>query len=92
MKKQILFLFIIGISFPIQKQLINEAIEEGELRASLLSVESIIDRAVNSIVASYLAAVLAAGRLLLFLEQAALVTIISVFFVTLIIRSKRQQL
>lgn len=84
------FSFIIGISFPIQRQLVNEAIDNTELRASLLSVESIIDRAVNSLVASYLAVVLSSGQLLVFLEQAAFVTIISVFVVTMLIRRKRQ--
>jgi MFS family permease len=82
------FSFIIGISFPIQRQLVNGSIHNPELRASLLSVESIIDRAANSLVASYLAAVLSAGKLLLFLEQVAFVTIISVFIITMIIRKK----
>ncbi len=83
------FSFVIGISFPIQRQLVNGSINNPELRASLLSVESIIDRAVNSIVASYLAVVLSTGQLLVFLEQAAFVTIISVFIITMIIRYKR---
>lgn len=80
------FSFIIGLSYPIQKQLMNEAIPEPRLRASILSTESIIDRAVNSVVASSLAAALAAGHLLLYLKQSAIVTISSVFIITLLIR------
>lgn len=87
-----LFSFIIGLSYPIQKQLMNEAITEPRLRASILSVESIIDRAINSLVASGLAAALAAGHLLLYLKQSALVTIFSVFLITILIKfTKRVQ-
>jgi MFS family permease len=86
------FSFVIGISFPIQRQLVNEAIPSPELRATLLSIESIIDRAVNSLVASFLSVVLTTGKLLVFLEQAAFVTILSVFIVTLLIRNKRQKI
>ncbi len=84
------FSFIIGLSYPIQKQLMNEAIPEPRLRASLLSTESIIDRAVNSIVASSLAAALTAGHLLLYLKQSALVTIISVLIITVLIKFTRR--
>lgn len=81
-----IFSFVIGISFPIQKQLMNQAIPEPRLRASLLSTESIIDRAVNSLVANSLAAAITAGHLLLYLKQSAFVTILSVFIITLLIK------
>jgi hypothetical protein len=80
------FSYIVGISFPIQRQLINHAISEPRLRASLLSSESIIDRGVNSLVANSLGAALAAGNLLLFLKQSAVVSIISVFIIALLIK------
>ena len=85
-----LFSYIIGISFPIQRQLINQAIPEPRLRASLLSSESIIDRGVNSLVANSLGAALAAGHLLLFLRQSAIFSICSVFIIALLIKFIRK--
>lgn len=85
-----LFSFIIGISFPIQRQLMNQAIPEPRLRASLLSSESIIDRGVNSLVASHLGAALAAGQLLYFLQKSALVSVVSVFIIATLIRFVRK--
>lgn len=38
-----------GIAFPVQKQLMNDAIPEPRLRATLLSCESIVDRAVCAV-------------------------------------------
>ncbi len=84
-----LFSYVIGISFPIQRQLINKAIPEPHLRASLLSSESIIDRGINSLVASQLGAALAAGQLLFFLKKSAIVSIVSVFIIALLIRILR---
>jgi MFS family permease len=81
-----LFSYIIGISFPIQRQLINQAIPEPKLRASLLSTESIIDRGVNSLVANSLSLALASGHLLLFLKQSAGLAIVSVFIIALLIK------
>lgn len=81
-----LFSYIIGISFPIQRQLINKAIPEPRLRATLLSSESIIDRGVNSLVANNLGAALAAGQLLLFLKKSAIISILSVFTIALLIK------
>jgi hypothetical protein len=80
------FSYIIGISFPIQRQLINQAIPEPKLRATLLSSESIIDRAMNSLVANSLGVALASGHLLLFLRQSAAVSIASVFIIALMIK------
>lgn len=84
------FSFVIGISFPIQKQLMNQEIPEPRLRASLLSTESIIDRAINSLVANSLAAAITTGHLLLYLKQSALVTIISVLIITILIKYFRR--
>lgn len=81
-----MFSYIIGISFPIQRQLINQAIPEPKLRASLLSSESIIDRGVNSLVANSLGLALASGQLLFFLRKSAFVAILSVFIIALLIK------
>jgi MFS family permease len=87
-----LFSYVIGISFPIQRQLINQAIPEPRLRASLLSSESIIDRGVNSLVASSLGLALQSGQLLIFLRKSAAVSVSSVLMIALLIRyTKRNQ-
>ncbi len=54
-----IFSVIVGVSFPIQKQLINDAITDSTYRATLLSIESIVDRAVCAWVAALLAQFLA---------------------------------
>jgi MFS family permease len=86
-----LFSYVIGISFPIQRQLINQAIPEPRLRASLLSSESIIDRGVNSLVAGSLGVALASGQLLYFLKKSAIVAIISVFLIAGLIKIIKKQ-
>ncbi len=63
-----------GISFPIQKQLLNDSIPDSRYRATLLSMESILDRAVCALVAVALGAYLAAGQLNEFLVLTAVVT------------------
>ena len=85
-----LFSYVMGISFPIQRQLINQAIPEPRLRASLLSSESIIDRAVNSVVASSLGLALASGQLLTFLRKSAAYSVLSVFIIAVLIRVVRR--
>lgn len=85
-----LFSYVIGISFPIQRQLINQAIPEPSLRASLLSSESIIDRGVNSIVAGSLGVALATGQLLFFLRKSAIIAVVSVFIIALLIKLVRK--
>ncbi|KDN19856.1 MFS transporter [Amycolatopsis rifamycinica] len=63
-----------GIAFPIQKQLLNDSITDSRYRATLLSMESIVDRAVCALVAVALGAYLAAGQLNEFLLLTAIVT------------------
>jgi MFS family permease len=41
-----IYSFAVGISFPVQRQLINDAIPESRFRATVLSLESIVDRGV----------------------------------------------
>lgn len=85
-----LFSYVIGISFPIQRQLINDAIPDPRLRASLLSSESIIDRGVNSWVATSLGVALKSGQLLLFLKKSALWAVFSVLLIAVMIRLIRR--
>ncbi len=71
-----LFSVTAGMSFPIQKKLLNDAIPDSRYRATLLSMESIMDRAVCAVVAVALGAYLAGGRLNEFLLLSSVVTVI----------------
>ncbi|WP_086825308.1 MFS transporter [Allokutzneria sp. NRRL B-24872] len=65
------FALAMGLSFPIQRQLINDAIPPTPYRATLLSIESIIDRGVCALVALALGSYLAEGALAEFLLLSA---------------------
>ncbi|WP_439664366.1 MFS transporter [Lentzea sp. HUAS TT2] len=71
-----LFSVTAGMSFPIQKKLLNDAIPDSRYRATLLSMESIMDRAVCAVVAIALGAYLTGGRLDEFLVLSSVVTVI----------------
>ncbi|GAB2839643.1 MFS transporter [Lentzea nigeriaca] len=71
-----LFSVTAGMSFPIQKKLLNDAIPDSRYRATLLSMESIMDRAVCAVVAVALGAYLAGGQLNGFLVLSSAVTVI----------------
>lgn len=71
-----LFSVTAGMSFPIQKKLLNDAIPDSRYRATLLSMESIMDRAVCAVVAIALGAYLAGGQLNEFLVLSSVVTVI----------------
>ncbi|MEU8794431.1 MFS transporter [Streptomyces sp. NPDC048643] len=68
------FAAITGFCYPVQRKLINDAIPEGAPRATLLSVESIVDRGVCALAAVAAGAYLAADRLDALLWQSAGVT------------------
>ncbi len=68
-----IFSFIAGISFPIQRQVFNDAIPQANVRATLLSIESIVDRSVCAWAALQLGDYLAAGKLDGFLHGSAVV-------------------
>lgn len=57
-----LFSLFAGLSYPIQKQLMNDAIPDARYRATILSAESIVDRIVCSGVAFALERVALQGR------------------------------
>ncbi len=52
----ILFSFGIGLAFPPQKNLVIQAIKTGELRATILSFESIVHRSLCSVVVLFIGA------------------------------------
>ncbi|MGW1893877.1 MFS transporter [Streptomyces sp. NPDC002004] len=70
------FAAITGLVYPVQRKLINDAIPAHAPRATLLSVESIVDRGVCALAAVAVGAYLAAGRLDALLWQSAAVTVV----------------
>ncbi|WP_445281680.1 MFS transporter [Streptomyces sp. DSM 118148] len=68
------FAAITGFVYPVQRKLVNDAIPASAPRATLLSVESIVDRGVCALAAVAAGAYLAAGRLDALLWQSAAVT------------------
>ncbi|WP_326947445.1 MFS transporter [Amycolatopsis sp. NBC_01307] len=79
-----------GISFPIQKQLLNDSIPDSRYRATLLSIESIVDRAVCALVAVALGAYLSAGRLDEFLVLSAAVTCVAMGLLAVLLLAVRK--
>lgn len=65
------FSLLTGFAFPIQRQVMNEHIPDSRYRASLLSAESLVDRAVCAWVAHRLGSALQAGEMGLFLNLSA---------------------
>jgi MFS family permease len=63
-----------GMAFPIQKQLMNDAIPDSRYRATLLAVEQVVDRAVCAVVAYALGGFLEYGKLDRFLVTASVVS------------------
>lgn len=61
--------YLTGMVFPIQKQLVNEAITDSSVRATILSVESIVDRAVCAVMAWVLSLYMAKGDLHAFMTH-----------------------
>jgi MFS family permease len=66
------FSFASGLAFPIQRQLVNDAITDSSRRATLLSIESIVDRLVCSLVILALGGYLARGAMADFLLHVAI--------------------
>jgi len=69
------FSYAAGLSFPIQRQLLNDAIIDSRFRATLLSVESIIDRAACAWVAAIIGGFLQNNELDLFLILSSGITV-----------------
>jgi len=80
-----------GLSFPIQRALLNAAITDSRYRATLLSIESIIDRAVCALVALALGSYLQSGALTDFLVQTAIVTCVVMVVIAGLIRLTRRR-
>jgi len=72
------FSFVTGASFPVQRQLMNDAIPDSQFRATLLSVESILDRAVCAWVAGAVSSFVAKGKVNEFFMLSAWVSVFGV--------------
>jgi predicted MFS family arabinose efflux permease len=85
------FSWIAGASFPIQKQLINDAISDSSFRATIISLESIIDRSICAVVAALIGGFLSDGRLNDFLLLSALWTAVAMLLLGILVRVIRQR-
>ncbi len=72
-----LFSLAVGWSFPVQKQVMNDAIPDSKYRATLLSIESIVDRGISAIATLLMAGYMARGAMNEYLTDAALATIVA---------------
>ncbi|MEV8375982.1 MFS transporter [Kribbella sp. NPDC056861] len=78
-----------GLAFPVQRKLVNSAITEPSRRATLLSIESLADRAVCALVVFVLGLFLPRGAMSGFLVAlAAAVTVAMVVLAVLVNRSR----
>ncbi|WP_431981733.1 MFS transporter [Streptomyces qinglanensis] len=82
-----LFAAATGFAYPIQRKLVNDAVPAHAPRATLLSAESIVDRAVCALAAVAVGAYLSAGRLDALLWHSALATAVLLGAFQLVLRS-----
>ncbi|CAM5702685.1 hypothetical protein SALBM135S_00558 [Streptomyces alboniger] len=81
-----LFAAATGFAYPVQRKLVNDAVPARAPRATLLSVESIVDRAVCALAAIAVGAYLSAGRLDALLWHSALATAVLLGLFQLLLR------
>lgn len=82
-----LFAAATGFAYPVQRKLVNDAVPAHAPRATLLSVESIVDRAVCALAAVAAGAYLSAGHLDALLWHSALATAVLLGAFQLLLRS-----
>lgn len=70
-----LFAYLIGLAFPIQKELLNDAITESGYRATILSIESMVDRGLSAWCIALFAGMVGTGEISLMLNWAAFATL-----------------
>jgi MFS family permease len=80
-----------GVSFPIQRQLVNDAITDMRCRATLLSIESLLDRAVCALVIALLGVYLGRGAMNEFLVHVGVATVALMAVLAVAIRQVRRQ-
>ncbi|MFG2722016.1 MFS transporter [Streptomyces sp. NPDC048416] len=82
-----LFAAATGFVYPVQRKLVNDAVPPNAPRATLLSIESIVDRAVCALAAVAVGAYISAGHLDTLLLHSALATAVLLGAVHLLLRS-----
>ncbi|ROQ59310.1 putative MFS family arabinose efflux permease [Streptomyces sp. 840.1] len=82
-----LFAAATGFAYPVQRKLMNDAVPAHAPRATLLSIESIVDRAVCALAAVAAGAYLSAGHLDALLWHSALATAVLLGAFQLVLRS-----
>ncbi|MBP2479312.1 MFS family permease [Crossiella equi] len=85
------FSLVSGLAYPIQRQLVNDAITEPSRRATILSIESIVDRLVCSLVVLALGAYLARGAMDDFLLHVAIASVALMAVLALLLRVARRR-
>lgn len=80
-----------GYAYPIQRQLVTAAIADGRYRATVLSIESIVDRGVNAWIVAYLGGYVASGRISELLHLAAGVTVLVMLALKLVASAMRRE-
>jgi len=81
-----IFAYATGLAYPLQKQILNDAITDSRYRATLLSMESLIDRGVCAAIVPFIAPYVAGGQLGYFLHLSALATAVSIGIIFVLIR------
>ncbi len=82
---------LVGSSFPIQKQIMNDTIQGSHRRATVLSIESILDRGVSALATFLLASYMVTGQMNDFLIHSAIVTFIAISAIALLGRDAARQ-
>ena len=80
------FAALAGFAYPVQRKLVNDAIPAHAPRATLLSVESIVDRGVCALAAVAVGAYLSAGQLDALLWHSAVMTVVLMGVLQLVLR------
>ncbi|MFZ2957748.1 MAG: MFS transporter [Candidatus Ozemobacteraceae bacterium] len=79
-----LFAYATGLAYPIQRQVLNDAITDSRFRATLLSVESIIDRTICAAIVPFIAGFVSEGKTSLFLNISAGATVVFVVLLVML--------
>ena len=87
----LLFSLFAGLAFPIQRQLVNDAITDSRFRATLLSIESIFNRLMSSPTAWVMGIFVAKGQITEFLNLTTIVTIVVITCLYVLIRRVRKR-
>lgn len=86
-----LFAYLMGLVYPIQKQLMNDNLGDSSYRATLLSIESMTDRAASASVIALLSGWAGAGKTVILLNAAGIITIVGVGILFIVFKTLRSR-